>query len=171
MNSSLSKSLFFAIILVGMVCLGLVLPKITLATNVKDLGYTWPDDENIPDVCKERYLKGSGDIIEGKEMEFSTCVATGGGALREPPEVEPGGEPEAIAGIVINVVNWIMRIIGALAIAFIVWGGIMYITSAGNEKQIEQAKRILLYAIIGFVISVLAQIILWAVTMAIEAGG
>jgi len=64
---------------------------------------------------------------------------------------------------IVDMVTWMMSIIGAVAIAFIVWGAVMYVTSAGREKQIETAKRILLYAIIGFIIAILAVVILQVV--------
>ncbi len=71
-----------------------------------------------------------------------------------------GGEP---GQFIVDMVTWMMSIIGAVAIAFIVWGAVMYVTSAGREKQIETAKRILLYAIIGFIIAILAVVILQVV--------
>lgn len=159
----LQKSLIFAIILIGVLFVGLSLPKSVLASTVGDFVSKVGD---IPGNC-ERYIdKGTNgsidlfdEIEEGKDVQFSACVA-GGEVMVE--EKEP-------AVLITNIVRWIMGIIGALAVAFIVYGGFIYITSGGDEKKVAQAKNILLYAIIGFVITVLAQVILWIIIQAIEA--
>lgn len=72
--------------------------------------------------------------------------------------------------VVVNVIMWIMSILGIIAVGFIIYGGIMYATSGGNEKQIEQAKKILLYAIIGLVIAILALVIATLVTVVVTGG-
>ena len=84
-----------------------------------------------------------------------------------------GGEqyfvgPTPVAEIVVNVITWMMSIIGVIAVAFIIYGGIMYATSAGNEQQIERAKKILLYAIIGLVIAIMALVIATLVTRVVQ---
>lgn len=78
--------------------------------------------------------------------------------------------PGGAAGIIVNIVMWMMSIIALLALAFIVYGAIKYVTSAGNEKQIEEAKKILLYAIIGLVIAILAVVIIQLVARVVERG-
>lgn len=51
--------------------------------------------------------------------------------------------------LVASVVNWILGIAAAVVIIFLIIGGIYYMTAAGDEKQIEEAKRIIKYCIIG----------------------
>lgn len=51
--------------------------------------------------------------------------------------------------LVTSVVNWLLGITSAVVILFLVYGGIMYITASGDEAQIEKAKKIINYAIIG----------------------
>ena len=58
-----------------------------------------------------------------------------------------------------------------LAILVIVTGGIMYLTSGGNQENVERAKRWLSYGIIGFVIALLAYVIVYSITAALRAGG
>ena len=72
--------------------------------------------------------------------------------------------------IIVNIVMWMMSIIALLALAFIVYGAIKYVTSAGNEKQVEEAKKILLYAIIGLVIAILAVVVIQLVARVVERG-
>lgn len=51
--------------------------------------------------------------------------------------------------LVTSIVNWLLGITSAVVIIFLVYGGIMYITSSGDENQIEKSKKIITYAIIG----------------------
>lgn len=61
--------------------------------------------------------------------------------------------PGALIG---NIVKTLMGIVGVVAVLMIVWGGIMYMTSAGNDEKIGTAKKIITGAIIGLAISILA---------------
>jgi len=49
--------------------------------------------------------------------------------------------------------NFIITIIAILGIIFLVWGGILYVTSAGDETQVEKAKTTITYAIIGLFVA------------------
>jgi len=46
-----------------------------------------------------------------------------------------------------------------VAAAFIVYGGILYITSSGDPQKTQRAKQTILYSIIGLAIVALAEII------------
>ncbi|MFH2105605.1 MAG: pilin [Parcubacteria group bacterium] len=52
-----------------------------------------------------------------------------------------------------------MGAIGAFAVAAIVYGGVIYISSAGNEESIKKGKSIVTYAVIGLAIAILAYVI------------
>lgn len=48
---------------------------------------------------------------------------------------------------------WILL---TLAIVAIVWAGILFVTAGGKAEQVEQARHIILYAIVGIIIALLA---------------
>lgn len=58
-----------------------------------------------------------------------------------------------------NVLNAAYVVIGALAVIFIIIGGIRYVLSGGDSSKIAQAKNTILYAIVGLVITVFAYAI------------
>jgi len=64
--------------------------------------------------------------------------------------------------LVTNIVNWLLGITSALVILFLVVGGIMYITAAGDEQKTEQAKKIITYCIIGLVIILISYSVVLA---------
>ena len=71
-----------------------------------------------------------------------------------------------VGEMVIRVTNWILGFAGAIAVLFIIWGGIQYLTAAGNEKQVASAKTTLTNAIIGLVVILLAGVIMLLVSNA-----
>ena len=50
-------------------------------------------------------------------------------------------------------------IVGVVAVIMIIIGGLKYITSSGDSNNVSSAKNTILYAIIGLVVVVLAQVI------------
>ena len=73
--------------------------------------------------------------------------------------------------VITRVILYMMDLIAFLSLAFIIFGAIRYVISAGNEQQIAQSKKIILYAIIGLVISILAIVIINAVAGTMGAVG
>lgn len=55
-----------------------------------------------------------------------------------------------------RIIKWVIGLIGVILMVLIIYGGFLYATSAGNEKQTETAKKTLIYAIIGVIIVGLA---------------
>jgi len=57
------------------------------------------------------------------------------------------------------IVNWILVIAGALAVIYLVYGGILYITAGGDAEKATKGRTAVINAIIGVVIILLAYII------------
>ncbi len=58
-------------------------------------------------------------------------------------------DPRVVAGRIINIG---LGFLGVIAIAFIIYGGFIWMSSNGNEEKIETAKKILRNSIIGLLI-------------------
>jgi len=74
-------------------------------------------------------------------------------AITAPPGL-PG--PANFNTIIGSVTNVLLGFAGALSVIFIIIGGIMYATSAGNDSQVQKAKSTITNAVVGLVISILA---------------
>jgi hypothetical protein len=59
---------------------------------------------------------------------------------------------DSLMGVLKALLSNLMGVVAIIAIIFIVIGGIMYMTSAGDEKKITTAKNIVTYAVIGLAI-------------------
>jgi len=66
------------------------------------------------------------------------------------------GLSKSIWKIVLNVIEAAMMLVGYLSVIFIIYGGVLYITSAGDSKGVEKAKSSITNAVIGLVISIVA---------------
>ncbi len=60
--------------------------------------------------------------------------------------------------------TYLLGFSAALAVLFIIWGGFLYVTSAGNEERQKTAKTTLTYSIGGLILILLAQVILSFIT-------
>ena len=56
----------------------------------------------------------------------------------------------------INIINWILSLLAVVAIIMVIYGGFMWLTSAGNEERITKAKKILSSARIGLAVIILS---------------
>ena len=68
-----------------------------------------------------------------------------------------------VFALISNVMNWLLGLTGVLAVIGFVISGILYLTAAGDEEQIEKAKTVMMYAIIGLVVALVGLIIVNAV--------
>lgn len=51
----------------------------------------------------------------------------------------------------VQIINFGLGFVGLVAVGFLIYGGYMYIISRGDSKEIETAKTVITYAIIGII--------------------
>ena len=68
--------------------------------------------------------------------------------LKNPLKKEFENPAQAI-GVVIKAV---MGIVGSIALAMFIYGGLLWLTSGGNPDRIKKGKDILMWAVIGLVV-------------------
>ena len=66
----------------------------------------------------------------------------------------------SITNIAKKVVNLFSIVVGAISVIMIIYGGFRYITSGGASEKVGEAKKTLIYAIIGLIVVALAQLII-----------
>ena len=57
--------------------------------------------------------------------------------------------PQTVVG---RVLQQAISLVGIIFFALILWAGFLWMTSAGNEQRVDEAKQILLAAVIGLII-------------------
>ncbi|MEI7452501.1 MAG: pilin [Candidatus Falkowbacteria bacterium] len=56
------------------------------------------------------------------------------------------GTPQGLIG---RVINGVLGIVGSIALLMFIYGGFLWMTSQGNDKQVQTGKDILLWAALG----------------------
>jgi hypothetical protein len=62
-----------------------------------------------------------------------------------------------------TIINYALGIAFFVAVIYLIYGGFLYITSAGNEESAEKGKNAIVYSLIGIVVIVLSFVIVSAV--------
>lgn len=84
----------------------------------------------------------------------------------EPPQslkalFGPGITPDqAITEVLSKVVELIYIVAGIIFVLYILWGAVEFIYSEGNKEQVTEARRRIIYAIIGIIILSVAFVVL-----------
>lgn len=66
-----------------------------------------------------------------------------------------------------TMINFFLGLLGLIAVAFLIYAGVMMVTAGGDEQHITKAKKIIIYAVIGIVIILLSYTIVQFVTTAL----
>lgn len=59
-------------------------------------------------------------------------------------------------GVITNLTNVLLFVVGALAVIMIIVGGLRYVVSGGNTTAVTAARNTILYALVGLIIAFLA---------------
>ena len=77
----------------------------------------------------------------------------------EDPSNTLGLNTSDLKAAVIRIINWVLGLLGIIAVIMILIGGFQWMTAGGNEEKVEKAKKIISAAIVGLIIILLA----WAI--------
>ncbi|MFA6947131.1 MAG: pilin [Pedobacter sp.] len=87
-------------------------------------------------------------------VDSSPRSSGGGGVTFENPL-----SADTIPELVSTVLSVVLGFIGILAVASLVYGGVLYMTAGSNEDQANKAKKVLGYSVMGLVVSILSYVI------------
>lgn len=70
-----------------------------------------------------------------------------------------------VYGIVSNILSWILAIFTIVGLIGFVISGLMYLTSAGDDTKMGQAKKAMTYSVIGVIVGLSGFVVIQAVTL------
>ena len=94
---------------------------------------------------EEYYGTGLGTNISGCSC---TCLSEATKKIRE----RSGLSDNSIPTIIGNILKVILGLSGMVALIFVVWGGIMWMSSKGVEDKISDAKKLMISGLVGLII-------------------
>jgi uncharacterized membrane protein YidH (DUF202 family) len=74
-------------------------------------------------------------------------------------------DPKTVA---IDIINYLLTFLGIIAVVIILLGGFKWMTAAGNEDKVAEAKKLIVAGIIGLAIIMSAWVITKAVISAVD---
>ena len=77
----------------------------------------------------------------------------------EDPSQSLGLGTADLKSTVINIINWVLGLLGIIAVVMIIYAGFQWLTAGGNEDKVSSAKKIISAAVVGLIIILLA----WAI--------
>ncbi len=80
---------------------------------------------------------------------------------------QPENVPDDFNQSIKNATDWILGFVGMIAVLMLIWGGINYLTSAGDEDKARTGKKTVTYALIGLVVAGIAYAIVDVIIMVI----
>ena len=95
-------------------------------------------------------------------------------AIGEADEIEfvsdlTGGEGD-LKALVNTILSYFLGFLGFVCVIMVIYGGVLYVTSAGNEENVNKAKKILLYAAVGIIVIMISFALVNTILGAGEAG-
>lgn len=65
---------------------------------------------------------------------------------------------------IVAVINYLIGIVGLIAIVFIVYGAVLIVTAGGDESKVEKGRNTIVQSLIGLVLSILTGVIFRFIT-------
>ncbi len=82
-----------------------------------------------------------------------------------------GGPDQSITDVLKGIINWMLGLVGFLALIALIIGGARMIMDFGNEDQVKKAKATILWAVIGLAVVILSYAIINIVSTEILGAG
>lgn len=82
----------------------------------------------------------SGCVDRAKELNIDAKTYCGNYAIND------------FITLAINIARWILGIVGSLSLVMFIYGGFMFLISAGSSESVTKAKQIIVAAVIGLAI-------------------
>jgi len=65
----------------------------------------------------------------------------------------PGISSTDLGQIIINITNWILGFVTLSFIVLMIWGAVGYITAGGDEAGVEGGKNMIMYGVLGLMLT------------------
>ncbi|MEX2014567.1 MAG: pilin [Candidatus Saccharimonadales bacterium] len=116
----------------------LLIPAIAAAQEVSPV---------FQDICKHNIKSGNDNSTVCQDASLK-------------PTDNPLYGPDGIIAIVVNILS---LVVGIAAVIGIIVAGVKYLTSASNPEEANKARELVIYAVIGLILAVVAQVLVRAV--------
>ena len=146
----------FLSLLVAALALNIAISSLSLPNLVENenTAYAQEEAKNTPQESSKTPLKDlQFDVSKNLKLKKDSE-----GKEQQPQSYFNNNYPPIIA-FILTILDFATQIIGSLAVLIMIIGGFMFMTAQGDQTQIDKAKDVIKYAIIGLVVTFLSYII------------
>lgn len=104
-------------------------------------------------------MAGAHTFAQGDSVNIPEQVCQSVGKVFGDEGCDPEDSEERVYSVVRTILNVFSIVVAVVAVIMIIVGGFRYITSGGDSNGVQAAKNTILYAIVGLVIVLFAQVI------------
>lgn len=61
-----------------------------------------------------------------------------------------------VGGVANTIINIVLSLVGVIAVGVMIYGGVLYMTSAGDAGKARRARDVILYGLVGLIVALLA---------------
>ena len=102
-------------------------------------------------------LGSVGSVLAGNQL----CPANAPPEIKNSEVCKNQGDPIAgPGGLITDVTNVVSVVAGIVAVVMIMYGGYKFVTSAGDSGKVQEAKKTIMWSVIGLIVIVLARSII-----------
>ncbi len=76
----------------------------------------------------------------------------------------------SVKQVLLTLSNWAITLVGILCVIVFIYAGFTYLTAQGENDKIQQAKKIMVYALVGVIVAALGLVIVKTVSGVIGGG-
>lgn len=112
-------------------------------------------------------------VVSGDMPVSAVCDMTNPSVTAGAECARGNGQPAQLVGdggVFNRITSILLFVVGAVAVIMLIFGGIRYIVSGGDQANVTAAKNTILYAIIGIIVALLAYAAVRFVTSSLLAG-
>lgn len=73
----------------------------------------------------------------------------------------------SVQGLITNMINAVLSIVGAVALAMLIYGGVLIMISGGEQERYDSGKKTITYAVVGLIVVILSYSIMKFIVSAI----
>lgn len=141
---------FFTII-AGLILTGLIAPILLQSVSTENTAYA--DNKELSETTfpVQDFLKLPGQATgdDGKSTDYKD----------QPTAYFNDEENGPLVAFALTIMNYATAIMGSIAVILLIVAGLMMMFSQGNQQQLDQAKDIVKYAVIGLIVTFFSYVI------------
>lgn len=117
--------------------------------------------------CIEKCTAANSSLFSCNEVR-ATSNGSGADVSGSVKLTNPLGEGITFNKLTARIINYVLGFVGTIALLLFIYGGIIWMTSAGSAEKVKKGRDIIVWAIIGMAVIFMSYILVKVIIIALE---